>query len=255
MSDIEDTEKNSEISEEENNDMSDDELEEVDFNMNDLKNINDDDDDDMQSGGEQSDDEDIQSDNENNDDTENEYNDENDDDNLVNTDEENDINNSDDDSLSALITKKTNTQQNALLQEIEEESDDESVDENYLQKFKKQVNTDYLEKFHPEILFNNHQEIQTLVQITRDKKTGIIIDDFHKTIPILTKYEKTRILGQRAKQINSGAKPFVKVPANIIEGKIIAELELNSKKIPFIIKRPLPNGSFEYWRVEDLQLI
>ena len=84
---------------------------------------------------------------------------------------------------------------------------------------------------------------------------NIIIDDLHKTIPFLTKYEKARILGQRAKQIDSGASPFVKVPDNIIDGYIIAEIELQEKKIPFIIRRPIPGGGSEYWNLKDLEII
>ena len=77
----------------------------------------------------------------------------------------------------------------------------------------------------------------------------------HKTIPYLTKYEKARILGQRAKQINSGASVFVKVPEKVIDGYLIAELELQEKRIPFIIRRPLPNGGSEYWSIKDLENI
>ena len=175
-----------------------------------------------------------------------------DEDKNINDDDENEI----DTEVNKIMSNKIMSTNNALA--LGEESDEDDDDEDYeeqLQKFKKNINENYLEKFHPEILYNNHQEIQTLVQIVRDKKTGIIIDDFHKNIPILTKYERTRILGQRTKQLNAGAKPFIKVQPNIIEGKIIAEMELKSKKIPFIIKRPLPNGSFEYWKVEDLQLL
>ena len=83
---------------------------------------------------------------------------------------------------------------------------------------------------------------------------NVIVDDNHKTIPILTKYEKTRILGQRAKQINNGANPYINVPENIIDGYLIAEMELKEKKIPFIIRRPIPNGKFEYWKVKDLEI-
>ena len=84
---------------------------------------------------------------------------------------------------------------------------------------------------------------------------GIIVDPLHRTIPILTKYERTRVLGQRAKQINSGAKPFVKVPENIIDGYLVAEIELLQKRIPFIIRRPLPSGGSEYWNLKDLELL
>ena len=71
----------------------------------------------------------------------------------------------------------------------------------------------------------------------------------------LTKYETARILGQRAKQLNSGAKTFVKVPPNVLDGYEIAKLELEEKKIPFIIKRPIPDGTCEYWNVSDLEVI
>ena len=90
------------------------------------------------------------------------------------------------------------------------------------------------------------------ITVSRDKN-GQIIDELHKTIPILTRYEKARILGLRAKQINNGSNPFIKVPRDMLNGIRIAEKELEEKKIPFIIRRPLPNGGSEYWKVEDLE--
>ena len=102
-------------------------------------------------------------------------------------------------------------------------------------------------------IFKNN-EIEALAEITRDVN-GIIIDNNHKTLPILTKYERTRILGQRAKQINNGDKPYVNIPEKVIDGYIIAELELKQKQIPFIIRRPLGNGTSEYWRLSDLEVI
>ena len=41
----------------------------------------------------------------------------------------------------------------------------------------------------------------------------------------------------------------------IIDGYIIAERELLEKKIPFIIKRPISNNKFEYWKLEDLEIV
>ena len=55
---------------------------------------------------------------------------------------------------------------------------------------------------------------------------GIIVDDLHRTIPILTKFEKARVLGIRAKQLNDGAKPFIEAPPEIIDGYTIARMEL-----------------------------
>jgi DNA-directed RNA polymerase subunit K/omega len=138
---------------------------------------------------------------------------------------------------------------------IEDEDDDEDeYDENYLQKFDSEINKNYIYEFHPECLNHNSDEIEKLAKVTRDQN-NIIVDPLHRTIPCLTKYEKARILGQRAKQIEVGAKPFVKVPDNIIDSYVIAELELREKKIPFIIKRPIPGGGFEYWHLNDLENI
>lgn len=123
-----------------------------------------------------------------------------------------------------------------------------------LKKFDSEVRDDYLAKFHPECMMQNYDEIYNLARVVRDDR-GIIVDELHKTLPLLTKYERTRVLGQRAKQINDGAMPFVKVPEGVIDGYLIALKELEEKKIPFIIRRPLPNRGSEYWHLEDLQII
>ena len=91
--------------------------------------------------------------------------------------------------------------------------------------------------------------------MVRDKNNNIV-DPLHKTLPILTKYERARVLGQRAKMIENGAKPYISVPENIIDGHLIAELELEQKRIPFIIRRPLPGGAgSEYWSLKDLEIL
>ena len=137
-------------------------------------------------------------------------------------------------------------------EDSDEENEDE--DENYLQKFDSQIKENYVNVFHPECVTHNYQEIASLTKVIRDKN-NIIIDPLHRTLPFLTKYEYARIVGQRAKQINSGAKPFIKVPENVIEGSIIAEMELAQKRIPFIIRRPFPGGGCEYWNLKDLELV
>ena len=136
----------------------------------------------------------------------------------------------------------------------EEEEDDEEEDESYLQKFKSEINKKYLIETHPECVKHNDEEIQILSTVIRDENNQII-DDLHRTLPYLTKYEKTRILGVRTKQINEGAPIFVEADASIIDGYIIAEKELMERKIPFIIRRPIPNGGSEYWKVSDLEIL
>jgi len=137
----------------------------------------------------------------------------------------------------------------------DEDSDADSEEgENYLQKFDSDLRDDFILNYHPESRTHNYEEVKALARVTRDGR-GIIVDPMHKTLPFLTKYEMTRVLGQRAKQLDAGAKPFVKIPLNVIDGYPIAKLELEQKKIPFIIKRPFPNGGIEYWHVYDLEVL
>ena len=131
----------------------------------------------------------------------------------------------------------------------EEDSDD---DTNFI-NLEEDINKNIIKFYHPETENINYKELLTLTKITRNRK-GHIIDPFHKTITFMTQYEKAKILGQRAKQINHGSTPFVDVPSNIIDGHTIALMELNQKKIPFIIRRPMPNGLSEYWKVGDLKV-
>lgn len=135
-----------------------------------------------------------------------------------------------------------------------ESNSDEEENDTYLQKFDVEQRENYILDQHPESIIHNYNEVYNLSQVQRDKD-NMIVDDLHKTIPVLTKYERTRILGQRAKQINNGAKPFVVLKSPIIDGYLIALKELEEKKIPVIIRRPLPNGASEYWKLKDLEIL
>jgi DNA-directed RNA polymerase I, II, and III subunit RPABC2 len=139
-------------------------------------------------------------------------------------------------------------------EEYDDNDDEEDEDDKYLQKFDSELTKNYITSFHPECMQHNFDEISKMTKIVKDSD-GIIIDPLHRTIPYLTKYEKARILGQRAKQIENGSKPFVKVPESVIDGYVIAEFELQQKKIPFIIRRPIPGGGSEYWDLNDLENI
>ncbi len=135
-----------------------------------------------------------------------------------------------------------------------DDEDDSDYEEDYLQKLDSSMQEDIISNFHPELLQHKKEEIDTLSKIVRNEE-NVIIDPFHKTVPFLTKYEKARILGERAKQLNAGAKPFINLETSMIDGYLIAEKELQEKKIPFIIKRPITNGGCEYWKVEDLEIL
>ena len=144
---------------------------------------------------------------------------------------------------------------NGIMEDDEYDYDDDDEDPDvYFQKFDEEINKNYLVEQHPTEFNKNYDEIETLCNIVRDENNNII-DPLHKTLPYLSKYERTRVLGQRAKQINSGSKPFVPVPDSIIDGFIIAEMELVQKRIPFIIQRPLHGGACEYWKLRDLEIL
>tara|TARA_Y100000389_G_scaffold204023_1_gene254564 strand:- start:4142 stop:4849 length:708 start_codon:yes stop_codon:yes gene_type:complete len=168
-------------------------------------------------------------------------------------DGDDDDDNDDDDELLKDSDKpynETNTYSNFTINDYLEENDSQD----FLQKFTSDLKDNLVINNHPECLSKNFEEIRILSQVKRDKN-NIIIDELHKTNPFLTKYEKTRILGIRLKQLNNNSKPMVEIGENIIDNYIIANKELEEKKLPFIIQRPIPNNTFEYWKLQDLEII
>lgn len=114
-----------------------------------------------------------------------------------------------------------------------------------------------LYKHHPEaILDYTEAVVQKLPLQAVPPGTGISVEDSnHKSQPFLTQYERTRILGFRANQLAQGARPFIHVPPHVTKPLDIARVELEQRRLPFIVKRPMPDGSFEYWRLSDLLAI
>jgi DNA-directed RNA polymerase subunit K/omega len=109
---------------------------------------------------------------------------------------------------------------------------------------------------HPELLMDYIETILSKVPLKfaqpSKNPASPNYDANHTTYPFLTLYERTRIIGLRANQLSQGARPFITIPKHITDVRDIARLELAQKKLPLIIKRPLPNGEFEVWRLSDL---
>ena len=181
--------------------------------------------------------------------------DDDDDDDEINIDVEDDINGETE--LKKPEKKKVDFQQalNTVSDDDFDDDDDNDYDDNYYEKFDNELKENYVMKHHNNLLQHNYHEIETLSKITGRRMDNTINDSLHRTIPILTKYEKARVLGIRAKQIENGSLPLIDVDNDIIDAYLIAQKELSEKKIPFIIKRPLPNGGSEYWKLNDLELI
>jgi DNA-directed RNA polymerase I, II, and III subunit RPABC2 len=108
---------------------------------------------------------------------------------------------------------------------------------------------------HPECNLDYMEQVIPKISLQVLPPGGDQADANHRTYPFLTNFERTKIIGLRANQISRGSVPFVSVPKHITDVRDIARLELEQKRLPYLIKRPLPNGTFEYWRLCDLLIL
>jgi DNA-directed RNA polymerase I, II, and III subunit RPABC2 len=128
----------------------------------------------------------------------------------------------------------------------EEVAFEEEVEEDNAETSESKSDLNKLFQQHPEIWIPYEDQVKQALLLGGPKDTK------HKTRPFLTLYEKTKVISLRARQIEEGAKPYIKVPEGMTESYKIAMEELKEKKIPVIIRRPLPDGSYEVWRLVDL---
>jgi DNA-directed RNA polymerase I, II, and III subunit RPABC2 len=147
------------------------------------------------------------------------------------------------------------------VEETEQEYDEELVDLSEAQK-SEAIEVAKLLRLHNEAWIPYEEQVysqlnthvpgtpETIQKVGFRDVSGL--DDKHITYPFLTNYEKTKIISFRASQISNGAKPYILVPEGVNDSYQIAVLELEAKRLPFIVKRPLPDGTFETWRLSDL---
>ena len=138
-------------------------------------------------------------------------------------------------------------------EEWDEEYNEEEQTEEVSSELKPELKRLYQQ--HPECNLDYIEQVIPKIPLQYVPPGGDKADSNHRTYPFLTNYERTKIIGLRANQLSKGSVPFIAVPKHITDVKDIAKLELEQKRLPFIIKRPLPNGSFEYWRLADLLIL
>jgi len=110
---------------------------------------------------------------------------------------------------------------------------------------------------HPEI-FPDYEDTVLEKLVIRDAYPPLpssAKDKNHATYPFLTMYERTKVLSLRASQLAHGSPPFIDVPEYLTDVYEVAKAELEAKRLPYILKRPLPDGTFEYWRLADLMIL
>ncbi len=136
--------------------------------------------------------------------------------------------------------------------ELEEEYNEPEMDD-LVADMKPELKKIYQQ--HPECLLDYVEQVMPKVPLQVMLPHADKADANHRTYPFMTVFEQTKIIGLRANQLSKGSVPFISIPKHITDVRDIARLELEQKRLPFIIKRPLPNGTFEYWRVADLLLL
>jgi DNA-directed RNA polymerase I, II, and III subunit RPABC2 len=99
----------------------------------------------------------------------------------------------------------------------------------------------YVQQYHPEIKSYTYEEMYE--NMTKP----------NPTVSFLTRFEITSVLGYRALQLNSGAEPMVET--DLTDSYQIAKKELEMSKLPFIIRRPLPDGTFVHLHLKDLDYL
>ena len=107
-------------------------------------------------------------------------------------------------------------------------------------------------KFHPECVLEYEEAEQSGIPLRTTLSEN---DPVHRSMPFLSTFERTKILGMRTNQLAQGARPYVKVPEHITDVIDIAKLELSERLLPFIIKRYMPDGTYEKFRLCDLIIL
>ena len=145
--------------------------------------------------------------------------------------------------------------------DVEEEFDEQQDEDQQQEDGKREVGKEsralkFLMTHHPECRVDYQQDVLAKLPLAAyPPDSGK--DPNHKTVPFLTLYEKTKLIGFRANQLAKGARPLIDKQQypHVIDVLEIARLELEQRRLPFILKRPLPDGTYEYWRLNDLMIL
>jgi len=158
------------------------------------------------------------------------------------------------------MTKKHKKEEsdNELDNDIDEDTDKEQ--DELSDELNEELENELATQFMTEELINEKDNLENL-------DVEYIEDNYHSNYNIskneylfgnerispnrLTKYEMVRILSERVKQLIMGAKPMIKNYKELSYEEI-AEHELINSLVPFKIRRPLPNGKFEIWTLDEL---
>lgn len=136
------------------------------------------------------------------------------------------------------------------LEDFDEVEAEDDTDAEHTTLFSNPIET--LLKYHPECVLDYEEVEQPSIPL----RTTLSEDDpYHKSMPFLSIYEHTKILGMRTNQLAQGARPYIVVPEHITNVIDIARLELEQRRLPIIIKRHMPDGTYEKFRLSDMIIL
>lgn len=79
------------------------------------------------------------------------------------------------------------------------------------------------------------------------------------TYPYYTKYEYTALLAMRAQQLAEGAVPMIDIQGMTTSDPLfvwnVAKREIENGKLPYVIRRQLPDGNAEFWDAQELKVM
>ena len=123
------------------------------------------------------------------------------------------------------------------------------MDEGFEDAFSDDSENEYYEQENENMTNSNELDINEFYKNYEENKKNF------KTSPILSKYEKTRIISERVQQLSNGSPAFINNAMSYPTIHDIALKELSMKKLPFIIKRTINGKNYELWKLEDLKIL
>lgn len=102
---------------------------------------------------------------------------------------------------------------------------------------------------------DQHPEVKPIFR----KEVADGIKEARTTREYFTKYEYTTLIATRAQQLADGAKPLVELTGLKTSDPLfvwnVAKREIALRKLPFLIRRQMPNGTAEFWSAQEMEVM
>ncbi|KAF9993863.1 DNA-directed RNA polymerases I II and III subunit RPABC2 [Entomortierella chlamydospora] len=138
--------------------------------------------------------------------------------------------------------------------------DDDYEGDDYHDGYPQEPEEEDVDEMEPELVDDERDEHGNLVKKVDIGKPSsfalppkAVAKEDRTTTPYMTKYERARVLGARALQISMNAPVLVDLEGET-DSLNIAMRELNNKMIPLIVRRYLPDNTYEDWEVSEMIL-